>query len=92
MRLFRATQNRLLLLMLALGFAALTLHVSMHTQPDQQGCELCGGHVNPTHAMAAAPQVALPTASADVTPSFTAQSWQPQTRTAFRPRAPPVLN
>jgi len=92
MRLLKATQCRVLLLALLISFTALTLHTSMHTQSDPQGCELCGGHVNPTHAVAAAPQFSIPVASPAIHAWLVPTTHQPEPFAAFRQRGPPVLS
>ena len=91
MQSLKAAQCRAVLLALLVAFTALTLHTSMHVQPDPQGCELCGGHVNPTHAVASAPQFSIPVASPDIHAWLAPPSHQPEPFSAWRQRGPPVL-
>lgn len=79
------------LVVVLLGFFALTLHVSMHSQQDQQSCELCGGHFNPSHAIAHTEQ---PPAFQSVFILFDSISRQidpSETFSLYRQRAPPLL-
>lgn len=83
-------QCRALLLVLLLGFTALTVHASMHTQPDQQSCELCGGHAKPSHAVEPAAQEPSRESSVSFVIWFLQQSSPTESVTAYRQRAPPV--
>jgi hypothetical protein len=90
MRLLKAHRCRALLLVLLLGFTALTLHASMHTQPDQQSCELCSGHAKPSHAVAPAAQTPIRGSSVTFKVWFHPQIPQSEAFTSYRQRAPPV--
>ena len=91
MQRIRAQRCRVLILVLLLGFTAMTFHTSMHAQPDAQSCKVCGGHFDPSHAVALAipPAIPLSTTAFDIRPLT--QSWQPEHVVSFRQRAPPIL-
>lgn len=40
-----------LLITLLIGHVALTVHLATHTLADQQECDICIGHANPSHAI-----------------------------------------
>jgi hypothetical protein len=80
------------LVVLLLGFAALTIHASMHTQPDQQSCELCSGHFNPFHAIAPAVQTPILASHSETSESVLPQFKPSRSFSFFRQRAPPVLD
>lgn len=81
-----------LLLVLLLGHAALTFHVSTHIPVDPSNCEFCAGNADPGHAIAfAISEVKLSTA---VEVSFASESFivRPADFVAYRERAPPTLS
>jgi len=80
-----------LVLLLLLGHAMLTLHVTTHIPVDQTSCEYCAGNGNPAHA--------IPTSASDLRPlpvfKFGAVDTARVARLAefiaYRERAPPTL-
>lgn len=78
-----------LVLLLLLGHATLTLHVTTHIPVDPTSCEYCAGHGNPGHA--------IPSSTIEWSPPFLVASGSgyraPVTRTpeifSYRQRAPP---
>jgi hypothetical protein len=92
MRRSKAHYCRALLVVLLLGFTALTLHTRIHAQPDQQTCEICSGHFNPSHAIAPAPPIAILGSGPDFATRFVPQYHESEPFTFYRPRAPPVLS
>lgn len=92
MRVLRTHRWHALLVVVLLGFFALTLHTSMHSQQDQQSCGLCGGHFHPSHAIA--PSGAALVFMPGVAPVETAVPQIPAARpfAFYRQRAPPRLN
>ena len=80
-----------LLLLLALGHAALTLHVTTHIPVDQAKCQYCAGHVNPAHAIPTAAHE-LPRPVAEVTRFFSTAPISAAVHIShYRGRAPPVI-
>ena len=92
MRRLETHRWRALLVVVLLGFTALTLHTSIHAQPDQPSCELCGGHVNPGHAIAAVTETPVLMPAAAVLVWFPQQTAPSEPFTSYHQRAPPVLN
>lgn len=92
MRLLDAHRCRALLVVLLIGFTTLTVHASIHAQPDQQSCELCSGHFNPSHAIAPAAQELIVRSSAERTASFFPRTRHAEPLSSYRQRAPPVLS
>jgi hypothetical protein len=92
MRLLQTHRWHALLVVVLLGFFALTLHTSMHVQQDQQSCELCGGHFNPSHAIAPSGEALI--FASGVAPLEWAVPDIPASRpfAFYRQRAPPHLN
>jgi len=92
MRLLRTHRWHALLVVVLLGFFSLTLHTSMHSQQDQQSCELCGGHFNPSHAVT--PSGNLFAFVPGIAPAESAVPEIPVSRpfVFYRQRAPPHLN
>jgi hypothetical protein len=81
-----------LLVVMLLGFFALTLHTSMHSQQDQQSCELCGGHFNPSHAVAPSGQLLVFTSGIALHASAGPEIPVAQPFALYRQRSPPRLN
>ena len=92
MRVLRTHRWHALLVVVLVGFFALTLHTSMHSQQDQQSCELCGGHFNPSYALAPSGEALV--FVSDVAPLESAVPEIPASRpfAFYRQRAPPHLN
>jgi hypothetical protein len=90
MRPLESFRWRALIVVLLLGFAALTLHASMHTQPDQQSCEICGGHFNPTHAVAPSTSTPILYSPAPRLEPFSPHTVPSESFTSYRQRAPPI--
>ena len=92
MRLIKAHRCRALLVVLLLGFTALTFHASIHAQPDQQGCVLCGGHFKPSHGLVPVTPAPILHAGVEHFVAFVPKHWHSRPFTAYRQRAPPVLS
>jgi hypothetical protein len=81
--------NAALLLVLLLSHAALTLHVSTHIPIDQNNCDYCAAHADPSHAIT--PSIAHLPLSAALELVAPAAAPLPQATTSFsyRQRARP---
>lgn len=92
MRRIRNQPSRVLILVLLLGFTAMTLHTSMHAQPDPQACKVCGGHFDPSHAVALALPPVMPETLTGFVVRPLARSRQREHVVSYRQRAPPILS
>ena len=92
MRVLQTHRRHALLVVVLLGFFALTLHTSMHSQQDQQSCELCGGHFNPTHAIAPSGEVLVFVSGVASLESAVPEIQASRPFAFYRQRAPPHLN
>ena len=89
MRLPGSHRVRALLVVLLLGFATLTLHASMHAQWDQQGCALCSGHFNPSHAIASTARTPILAPSTELVTWLPPRARRSQPFTPYHQRGPP---
>jgi hypothetical protein len=92
MRVLRTDHWRVLLVVVLLGFFALTLHTSMHSQEDPQNCEICGGHFNPSHAVAPSGAVLVFVSGMAPLESTAPEILASRPFAHYRQRAPPRLN
>ncbi|HMB74139.1 MAG TPA: hypothetical protein VKQ06_11240 [Gammaproteobacteria bacterium] len=92
MRVLRTRRWHALLVVVVLGFFALTLHTSIHSQQDQQSCELCGGHFNPSHAIASSGEVLVFVSGIAPLESTIPEIPASRPFAFYRQRAPPHLN
>lgn len=92
MRVLRNHRWHALLVVVLLGFFALTLHTSTHSQQDHQSCELCGGHFNPSHAIASSGIVIDFVSGVVSLESAVPENPASRPFAFYRQRAPPHLN
>ena len=92
MRLLRAHRWHALLVVLLVGFLALTLHDSAHSVSDQQSCVLCGSHFKPSHAIVPVAQAPILRSTIEISQPFIPRPRLTQRLVSYFQRAPPVLN
>ena len=92
MRVLQTHRRHALLVVVLLGFFALTLHTSMHSQQDQQNCELCGGHFNPSHTIFPSGEVLVFVSGAAPLESAVPELPASRPFALYRQRAPPHPN
>jgi hypothetical protein len=80
-----------LLIIVIISLASMSVHVATHASADQQACELCSGHGNPSHAIPVAAIVFAETATALLAGTELLISHDAPRLFSYQQRGPPLV-